>query len=68
MYKKTSGGAVVFLVLYMDDILLMGNNVSMIQSVKNFLSKNFSLKDLGEVTYILGIKIHRDRFKRLLGL
>ena len=32
------------------------------------LSKNFSIEDLGEVTYILGIKIYRDRSKRFLGL
>ena len=68
MYKKVSGGAIVFLVLYVDDILLMGNNVSVLQSIKIWLSKNFSMKDLGESTYILGIKIYRDRSKRLLGL
>ena len=52
----------------MDDILLIGNDVSVLQSVKIWLSKNFSMKDLGEATYILGIKIHRDRSKRLFGL
>ena len=68
VYKKTSGSAVVFLVLYVDDILLIGNDVSILQSVKIWLSKNFSMIDLGEATYILGIKIYRDRSKRLLGL
>ena len=66
--KKISGSAIVFLVLYVDDILMIGNDVSVLQSVKIWLSKNFSMKDLGEATYILGIKIYRDRFKRLLGL
>ena len=32
------------------------------------LSKNFSMKDLGEASYILGIRIYRDRSKRFLGL
>ena len=68
VYKKTSGSAIVFLVLYVDDILLIGNDVSILQSVKIWLSKNFSMIDLGEATYILGIKIYRDRSKRLLGL
>ena len=35
---------------------------------KIWLSKQFSMKDLGEASYILGIKIYRDRSKRLLGL
>ena len=68
VYKRTNGSAFVFLVLYVDDILLIGNDVSVLQSVKIWLSKNFFLKDLGEATYILGIKIYRDRSKRLLGL
>ena len=58
----------VFLVLYVDDILLIGNDVSVLQSVKIWLSKNFTMKDLRETTYILGIKIYRDRSKRLIGL
>ena len=52
----------------MDDILLIGNDVLVLQSIKIWLSKNFSLKDFGEETYVLGIKIYRDRSKRLLGL
>ena len=68
VYKKTSGNAVVFLVLYVDDILLIGNDVSILQSVKIWLSKNFSMKDLEEATYILGIKIYRDRSNRFLSL
>ena len=68
VYKKTSGSAVIFLVLYVDDILLMGNDVSVLQSVKIWMCKQFSMKDLGEATYILGIRIYRDRSRRLLGL
>ena len=43
---KTSGSAVFFLILYVDDILIMGNDISVLQSVKIFLSKKFSMKDL----------------------
>ena len=68
MYKKTSGNAIVFLVLYVDDILLIRNDIPILQSVKTWLSQKFFMKDLGEVSYILGIKIYKDRFKRMLGL
>ena len=40
----------------------------MLESVKTSLKNSFSMKDLGEATYILGIKIYRDRSKRLIGL
>ena len=59
---------VTFLVLYVDDILLIGNDVGMLSSMKVWLSKNFSMNDLGEATYILGMRIYRDRLRRLLGL
>ncbi|KAJ9538949.1 hypothetical protein OSB04_031682 [Centaurea solstitialis] len=68
VYTKFSGSIVTFLVLYVDDILLIGNDVPTLQSAKNWLSKCFQMKDLGEAAYILGIKIYRYRSKRLIGL
>ena len=40
----------------------------MLTSVKAWLSLKLSMKDLGEAAYILGIKIYRDRSRKLLGL
>ena len=68
VYKKVSGSAIVFLVLYIDDISLIGNDIPTLQNVKSWLDKCFSMKDLGEAACILGIKIYKDRSKRLLGL
>ena len=68
MYKKASGSIVVFLILYVEDILLIGNDVQTLLNVKQWLGKCFSMKDLGEAEAILGIRIYRDRSKRLLGL
>jgi hypothetical protein len=68
VYKKVSESTVVFLVLYVDDILLVGKDILMMEVVKSSLRKSFSMKDLGEATFILGIKINRDRPKRLIGL
>ena len=68
VYKKVSGSTIVFLVLYVDDILLIGNGIPALQNVKSWLGSCFSMKDLGEAAYILGIKIYRDRSKRMIGL
>ena len=57
VYKKVSGSHVAFLVLYVDDILLIGNDIPSLQDVKTWLGNSFSMKDLGDATYILGIKI-----------
>ncbi|KAK8593567.1 hypothetical protein V6N12_045644 [Hibiscus sabdariffa] len=61
VYKKFSGSIVSFLILYVDDILIIGNDIPTLQSIKTWLSSCFSMKDLGEAAYILGVKIYRDR-------
>jgi len=68
VYVKASGSTITFLVLYVDDILLIGNDIPTLNGVKAWLGKCFAMKDLGEATYILGIRIYRDRTKRLIGL
>nr|GEV34224.1 hypothetical protein [Tanacetum cinerariifolium] len=68
VYLKASGSYVAILILYVDDILLMGNNIPMLQDVKSYIRRSFAMKDLGDAAYILGIKIYRDRSKRLISL
>ena len=55
IYRKVSGSSIAFLILYVDDILLIGNDIEFLDGIKGYLNKNFSMKDLGETTYILGI-------------
>ena len=52
----------------MDDILLIGNDKTFLNEIKESLKSSFSMKDLGEAAYLLGIKIYRDRSRRLIGL
>ncbi|KAL0413351.1 UNVERIFIED_CONTAM: Retrovirus-related Pol polyprotein from transposon TNT 1-94 [Sesamum radiatum] len=68
IYKKISGSSVAYIVLYADNILLIGNDVKMLGDVKAWLSTHFCMKDIGEASYILGIKIYKDRSRRMLGL
>ena len=68
VYKRVSGSTIIFLVLYVDDILLIGNDIPMLTMVKRWLSKKFSMKNLEEASYIFGIKVYRDRPKRMLDL
>src|SRR3954465_1587595 len=68
VFKKFRGRSTMFLILYVDDILLIGNDIPMLEAVKDSLKNSFSMKDLGEAAYILGIKIYRDRSRRLIEL
>jgi len=68
VYLKCSNNSFIILPLYVDDILIAGNSKEMINTTKMWLSSNFEMKDIGEASYVLGVKIIRDRAKRLLGL
>ncbi|KAK8944130.1 hypothetical protein KSP39_PZI007676 [Platanthera zijinensis] len=68
VYHKFSGSKYIFLVLYVDDVLLASNEIGILNQTKKFLAKNFEMKDLGIASYVLGIKIHRDRSQGILGL
>ena len=51
IYQKVSGNKICFLVLYVDDILLATNDKGLLYEVKQFLSKNFDMKDMGEASH-----------------
>ena len=68
VYIKTSGSKVIFLVLYVDDILIASSDLTLLQTTKELLATSFDMKDLGEAKFVLGIEIIRDRTKRALGL
>ena len=68
IYQKVSGSKTCFLVLYVDDILLATNDKEMMHGVKQFISINFDMKDMDGASYVIGIKIHRDKSHSILGL
>ncbi|CAL1406718.1 unnamed protein product [Linum trigynum] len=59
--KKFPDGDFIILLLYVDDMLIAGQNVSKINDLKKELSKSFAMKDLGPAKQILGVRIIRDR-------
>ncbi|KAL0334059.1 UNVERIFIED_CONTAM: hypothetical protein Sangu_1562100 [Sesamum angustifolium] len=68
VYKTIRGSTVAYLVLYLDDILLICNDVKMLGDIKASLSTQFFMNHMGQASYILGIKIYRDRSRKMLGL
>ena len=68
VYHKFSGSKFIFLVLYVDDILLACNDIGLLHETKSFLTKHFEMKDLGDASFVLGIQILRDRSQGILGL
>ena len=61
VYAKFNNAKYIFLVLYVDDILLASSDVNLLLETKKFLSSKFDMKDLSEASFVLRIEIHRDR-------
>ncbi|XP_071738615.1 uncharacterized mitochondrial protein AtMg00810-like [Rutidosis leptorrhynchoides] len=58
LYRKS--GVHIIALIYVDDILLIGNDGTQITQVKTYLHTNFSIKDLGPLKYFLGIEVARS--------
>lgn len=50
-----------FVMIYVDDILVMSKSKKNVKHIKNKLKCRFALKDLGDAKYCLGIEVHRTR-------
>lgn len=60
LYIKCNDNIKVFLLLYVDDILLFGNNGTELDRLKQVLSKSFEMKDMGKIVKYLDISVQQD--------
>ena len=68
LIRKFSNDDFIIVLLYVDDMLIIGHDSSKIDKLKGDLSKSFAMKNLGLAEQILGKKISRDRKNRKLWL
>jgi ATP-binding cassette subfamily B (MDR/TAP) protein 1 len=59
--KRFSGDDFIMLLLYVDDILIVGKNVLRITRLKKYMSKSFAIKYLGPTKCILGMRTETDK-------
>ena len=68
VYYKHVGNHFIYVVLYVDGMLLVGNNMEVIKEVKMLLSSKFAMKDISAANLILGMEIKRNHADRKLWL
>ena len=59
LYIYEKGNTKIFLIVYVDDLIIAGNNKFELEKIKIALTREFSMTDLGELNFFLGIKIER---------
>jgi Reverse transcriptase (RNA-dependent DNA polymerase) len=65
-FKRLANENFLIFLLYVDDMLIAGQDAQMIDMLKKEMSKSFDMKDMGQARQILGIQIIRDRNTRRL--
>ena len=68
VYVKSDSSSKVFIVLYVDDLVVTGSSKVGISKTKAFLMAKFAMKDVGDVHLILGMQVSRDRQKGTLDI
>jgi hypothetical protein len=68
IYFKEEGGCFIYVLLYFNDMLLIGNSMDVIKEVKNYLSSKLDMQDIDATNFILGMHIKRDRATRNIWL
>ncbi|RVW70776.1 Retrovirus-related Pol polyprotein from transposon RE1 [Vitis vinifera] len=61
MFYQHLDGKVTILIVYVDDIIITGNNEAETERLKNKLATEFEIKDLGLLRYFLGMEVVRNR-------
>lgn len=62
LFTLTKASSITLVLVYVDDLLLAGNDIEEIKQLKLMLSNTFNMKDLGDVHYFLGLEISRASF------
>jgi len=60
-YNKLPGGEYIYVLFYVEDMLIASKSRSTIDNLKKDLSSEFEMKDFGEAKEVLGMEIERDR-------
>ncbi|GMF45228.1 unnamed protein product [Phytophthora lilii] len=60
IYAKWNDQDMIFVALYVDDLVLASNNDELLKSTKEALSSRFDMTDLGHLRYFLGMEIEQD--------
>ena len=61
VFYGNSKASIILLVVYVDDIFIIGSDTPGISSLKSFLHGNFHTKDLGMLKYFLGVEVMRSK-------
>ena len=68
LFYKRDGDDITLLIVYVDDMIVIGSDFTKIEKLQSYLVKEFEMKDLGALKYLLGIEMSRSKQGLFLSL
>jgi hypothetical protein len=59
LFKKMKDGVPIFIMLYVDDLMLVSNDKALIEEIKTQIKKRFEVKDMGDAQFVIGLQLER---------
>jgi len=66
LYVKQTGEYLLIVIIYVDDVIILASNVTILKWLKSRLEDEFEMNDLGELHYCLGVEFKKDRANRTI--
>ncbi|KAH9095669.1 hypothetical protein Ae201684P_015468 [Aphanomyces euteiches] len=66
IYVRRLKSQLAIAAIYVDDLVVVAENDNVMAEVKTAIKNRFASKDMGPINYILGIRVERDREKRIM--
>lgn len=61
LYSKQVGKEWIYVLIYVDDIIMASKSETLLLNTENFLKSKFEIKNLGDLKYYLGVQFYRDQ-------
>jgi Reverse transcriptase (RNA-dependent DNA polymerase) len=68
LHSDSTMNLLTILIIYVDDIMLLGNSLNQIEEVKKLIATSFEISDLGEISYFLGLYVIHDQSQHIIDL
>ena len=68
VYIRCTNSSVVIIAVYVDDLIIAGTSLSLVGSVKSDFHKRYKMKDLGELQYVLGVRVDQNQAQKTIQL
>ena len=59
--QKFNSGGVIFVLIWVDDIILAASNMTLMNTIKSLLPENFRIKDMGKISWFVGIMFTQEK-------